>query len=123
VSDIETINTDSFCRSPLSIVSSRAMRKWRCRRRFRERLVAVLEKCQAVLNEARPVRSVSFYPEEQAVLRPLCLLTAKPAMYVANVRDDGFANNPHLEAVRQHAARESAPVVAVCAAIEPRSPT
>jgi GTP-binding protein YchF len=64
------------------------------------------------------VRSVTFYAEEQAVLRPLCLLTAKPAMYVANVKDDGFENNPHLEAVRQHAARENAPVVAVCAAIE-----
>jgi ribosome-binding ATPase YchF (GTP1/OBG family) len=64
------------------------------------------------------VRSLDLYPEERAVLRTLSLLTAKPALYVANVREDGFEGNPHLEAVRRHAATEGAPVVAVCAAIE-----
>jgi GTP-binding protein YchF len=56
--------------------------------------------------------------EEKLLIKPLCLITAKPAMYVANVKEDGFENNPHLEAVKQHAAKEKAPVVAVCAAIE-----
>jgi hypothetical protein len=56
--------------------------------------------------------------DEKLLIKPLCLITAKPAMYVANVKEDGFANNPHLEAVKQHAAKENAPVVAVCAAIE-----
>ena len=56
--------------------------------------------------------------EEQALIKPFCLITAKPAMYVANVLDTGFVNNPHLEAVKAHAALEGAPVVAVCAAIE-----
>ena len=83
-----------------------------------QRLVAVLEKCQAALNEGKPLRAVSFYEEEKAVLRTLFLLTAKPVMYVANVRENGFENNPHLDAVRAHAEREGAPVVAVCAAIE-----
>ena len=83
-----------------------------------QKLVAVLEKCQPVLNEARPVRSVDLSREEQVVLRTLSLLTAKPTLYVANVREDGFAGNPHLEAVRRHAAAEGAPVVAVSAAIE-----
>lgn len=52
------------------------------------------------------------------MLKPLFLITAKPTMYVANVREGGFDNNPHLEAVHALAAREKAPVVAVCAAIE-----
>jgi len=64
------------------------------------------------------VRSLDLSPEEKAVLRTLSLLTAKPTLYVANVREDGFENNPHLEAVRRHAAAEGAPVVAVSAAIE-----
>jgi GTP-binding protein YchF len=83
-----------------------------------QRLVAVLEKCQAALNQGKPVRAVAFYEEEKAVLRSLFLLTAKPVMYVANVREGGFEANAHLEAVRRHAAQENAPVVAVCAAIE-----
>jgi ribosome-binding ATPase len=70
------------------------------------------------LNQARPVRSVELYEEEKAILRPLFLLTAKPTMYVANVDEHGFENNPLLEQVRARAAREGAPVVAVCAKIE-----
>jgi len=78
----------------------------------------VLEKCQVVLNEARPVRVLDLYDEEKAILRNLSLLTAKPTVYIANVREDGFTGNPHLAAVQRHAEREGAPVVAVCAAIE-----
>ena len=81
-------------------------------------LVAVLIKVQAQLDQALPVRAISLSKEELALLKPFCLITAKPAMYVANVKEDGFENNPHLEAVKQHAAKENAPVVAVCAAIE-----
>ena len=82
------------------------------------RMVAVLEKCQATLNEARPVRALGLSPEEHVLLKPLCLITAKPTMYVANVREGGFEGNPHLDAVVALAAKEKAPVVAVCAAIE-----
>ncbi|MFM2189614.1 MAG: redox-regulated ATPase YchF, partial [Pseudomonadota bacterium] len=83
-------------------------------------LVAVLTKVQAQLDQALPVRAMSLSKEELVLLllKPFCLITAKPAMYVANVKEDGFENNPHLEAVKQHAAKENAPVVAVCAAIE-----
>jgi ribosome-binding ATPase len=56
--------------------------------------------------------------DERAGLRDLFLLTAKPTMIVANVADDGFENNPLLDRVREHAAREGAEVVPVCAAIE-----
>ena len=81
-------------------------------------LVAVLTKVQAHLDSALPVRSLNLSDDEKVLIKPLCLITAKPAMYVANVKEDGFSNNPHLEAVKQHAAKENAPVVAVCAAIE-----
>jgi ribosome-binding ATPase len=82
------------------------------------RLVAALEKIQPALNEARPARSVELSSEERAVLKPLFLLTMKPTMYVANVDEHGFTDNPLLAAVQAHAARESAPVVTVCAKIE-----
>ncbi|BAL23031.1 redox-regulated ATPase YchF [Azoarcus sp. KH32C] len=81
-------------------------------------LVAVLEKCLAQLNEAKPVRALDFSKEEWAAIKPFCLITAKPVLYAANVAEDGFANNPHLDAVRAHAAAEGAQVVALCAAIE-----
>ena len=81
-------------------------------------LVAVLEKCMAQLNEARPVRALDLAKEEWANLKPFCLITAKPVLYAANVAEDGFDNNPKLDAVRNHAAAEGAQVVALCAAIE-----
>jgi GTP-binding protein YchF len=81
-------------------------------------LLSVLTKVAAHLNEAKPVRSLGLSPEQMLLLKPFCLITAKPAMYVANVLENGFENNPHLEAVKAHAALENAPVVAVCAAIE-----
>jgi len=81
-------------------------------------LVAVLEKCFAQLDQARPVRALDLAKEEWANLKPFCLITAKPVLYAANVAEDGFEKNPHLDAVRQHARAEKAEVVAVCAAIE-----
>lgn len=81
-------------------------------------LVAVLEKCLEQLNQAKAVRALDLSKEEWANLKPFCLITAKPVLYVANVAEDGFANNPHLEAVQAHAVAERAEVVPVCAAIE-----
>ncbi|MEO8187526.1 MAG: redox-regulated ATPase YchF [Burkholderiaceae bacterium] len=83
-----------------------------------KRLVDVLEKILPALNQAQPVHSIDLSAEECATIRPLFLLTAKPTMYVANVEEHGFDNNPLLDLVRAHAAKESAPVVAVCAKIE-----
>ncbi len=82
------------------------------------KLVLVLEKILPALNEGTPVRALRLTAEEKETLRQLFLLTAKPVMYVANVDDHGFEGNPLLEAVREHAAREGAPVVAVCAKTE-----
>ncbi|THF63800.1 redox-regulated ATPase YchF [Pseudothauera nasutitermitis] len=81
-------------------------------------LVVVLEKCLAQLNEAKPVRALDLSKEELASIRQFCLITQKPVLYAANVAEDGFENNPHLDAVRAHAAAEGAQVVALCAAIE-----
>ena len=121
VADIETINTE-LALADLGTVERQLARYGKAARaggdKEAQRLVAVLEKAQAVLNEARPVRVLDLYDEEKAILKNLSLLTAKPAVYIANVREDGFENNPHLDAVRRHAETEGAPVVAVCAAIE-----
>ena len=81
-------------------------------------LVILLEKCFAQLDQGKPVRALDLSKEEKALLKPFCLITAKPVLYAANVAEDGFADNPHLEAVRARAKAENAEVVAVCAAIE-----
>ncbi|MGH8174223.1 MAG: DUF933 domain-containing protein, partial [Rhodanobacteraceae bacterium] len=77
-----------------------------------------LQKVQAVLNEGRPARSADLDDDERALLRELFLLTLKPLMYIANVKEDGFHDNPYLDKVRERAAAEGAEVVPVCAAIE-----
>jgi GTP-binding protein YchF len=70
------------------------------------------------LNQAKAIRALDFSKEEWALLKPFYLITAKPVLYVANVKEGGFENNPHVDAVRSHAATEKAEVVVVCAAIE-----
>ena len=82
------------------------------------RIRDLLTRVQAHLDEGNPVRSMEFGKEEKPIIRSLFLLTAKPVMYIANVAEDGFENNPHLDAVRKHAEAEGAEVVPICAAIE-----
>jgi GTP-binding protein YchF len=121
VSDIEVINTE-LALADLQTVDKQLARYSKVAKsggdKEAQRLVAALEKIAPALNEARPARSVDLYEEEKAVLRPLFLLTMKPTMYVANVEEHGFENNPLLEKVKAYAAREGAPVVAVCAKVE-----
>jgi GTP-binding protein YchF len=81
-------------------------------------MVAVLEKLLPHLNEGRPVRTFGLTDDEKETVKPLCMLTIKPAMYVGNVMEDGFENNPHLDRLREYAAKEGAPVVVLCAKIE-----
>ena len=81
-------------------------------------LVALLEKIQVHLNDAKPVRAMGLDQEQMALIKPLCLITAKPAMYVANVSDTGFKNNPLLDQLTEYANSQHAPIVAICAAIE-----
>ncbi len=79
---------------------------------------AVLDKVQPHLNEGKPVRALALSPQEMLLLKPLHLLTIKPTMYIANVAEDGFENNPHLDTVRKIAAEEGAVVVAICNKLE-----
>lgn len=78
----------------------------------------VLEKIQPHLNEAKPLRSFALDKDEIALLKEINLLTLKPTMYIANVAEDGFENNPHLDAVRAIAAEEKAVVVPICNKLE-----
>ena len=79
---------------------------------------ALFERVKAQLDQAKPARGLDLTEEERRDLRELSLLTAKPVMYVANVSESGFTNNPLLAAVEKRAVGEGAVVVAVCAAIE-----
>ena len=120
ISDIETINTE-LALADLATVEKTMARYSKVARsgdKEAQRIMAVLEKVLPVLNEARPARSLELSREEQQVLQPLCLMTAKPAMYVANVDEKGFRDNPLLARVEEYAKAEGAPVVAICAAIE-----
>ena len=78
----------------------------------------LLKKLRDHLDSGKPARSLVKDPEERRLLQELHLITLKPLMYVANVAENGFKNNPHLDTVRQRAVEENSEVVAVCAAIE-----
>ena len=80
--------------------------------------LAVLEQVRDHLDKGEPVRTLGLDEDQKKLVRDLFLLTIKPTMYIANVSDDGFDNNPLLDAVRDYAKAENAPVVPVCAAIE-----
>jgi len=83
-----------------------------------QQLKAVLDKIQPVLSEGKRASIVQLDADELALLKPLCLITTKPTMYIANVAEDGFDNNSHLEAVKKLAAEEGAVVVPICNKIE-----
>jgi ribosome-binding ATPase len=70
------------------------------------------------LNEALPVRALDLNDDQKALIKELCLLTNKPTMYIANVDEEGFENNPHLDAVNEIAAAENAVVVIICNKLE-----
>ena len=120
ISDIETIDTE-LALADLESVDKALNRAERAAKANDKEALArrpVLQKVQAVLNEGRPARSAGLSDDEKTLLRDLFLLTLKPLMYIANVKEDGFTNNPYLDKVRERAASEGAQVVPVCAAIE-----
>ena len=121
VSDIETINTE-LALADLATVEKQLSKNVKLAKtggdKEAQRLVAVLEKVQKALDQGQPARTVALAKEELAVIKPLFLLTMKPTMYVANVDEKGFHDNPLLAAVEAHAKKEGAPVVAICASIE-----
>ncbi|MGC4395339.1 redox-regulated ATPase YchF [Hydrogenophaga crocea] len=120
IADIEVIQTE-LCLADLSTVEKtiqRAQKTARAGDKDAQKLLVLLEKCQAALNEAKPVRTLDLSKEERALLKPLFLITAKPAMFVGNVAEDGFENNPLLDRLKAYAEAQHAPVVAICAKLE-----
>ncbi len=120
IEDIEVINTE-LALADLSVADKAYQRNLKLARsgdKDAKKLCDLLERVMAVLNEAKSIRSLGLDPEEMDLLKTYCFITAKRCMYVANVSDDGFENNPHLARVQEYAAKENSPVVAVCAAIE-----
>ncbi len=120
ISDIEVIQTE-LCLADLGAVEKALHRVTKTARSGDKesiKLVAILEKCQAALNEGKPVRTIEFSKEEQPLLKQFFFITAKPAMFVGNVSEDGFENNPYLDRLKEYAATQNAPVVAICAKIE-----
>ena len=82
------------------------------------KMVAILEPIMKHLDQGNPVRSMGLDADQMALIKPLCFITAKPVLYVANVIEDGFENNPLLDEVKRIAAAENAQVVVICASIE-----
>jgi GTP-binding protein YchF len=120
ISDIEVIQTE-LCLADLSAVEKALHRVTKTARSGDKesiKLVAILEKCQAALNETKPVRTIDFSKEELPLLKQFFLITAKPAMFVANVDENGFDNNPLLDRLKAFAQAQNAPVVAICAKLE-----
>jgi hypothetical protein len=120
VSDIETIHTE-LALADLETVEKgiqRAAKTAKAGDKEAIKFAALLDKVRAQLDQGKPVRAMKLEKEDAVLLKPLCLMTAKPAIYVANVNDKGFENNPLLDKVNQYAAAEHAPVVAICAALE-----
>ncbi len=121
ISDIETINTE-LALADLAMVEKALAKNIKLSKSGTDkeavRQVAVLEKLVAVLDQGKPVRTLDLSKDELEMVKPMFLLTMKPTMYVANVSEHGFADNPLLAKVEDYAKKEGAPVVAISAAIE-----
>jgi len=120
VDDIDTINTE-LALADLEAVDKQLYKAEKNAKTAQKEALYIrdtLKKIKAPLDDGLPVRSIELDDNEQKILRELHLLTAKPVMYVANVAEDGFEKNLHLDAVCDYAAKDDSEVVAICAAIE-----
>ena len=118
--DIEVIQTELALADMGTVEKAihREHKKARSGDKDAAKLVALLERMMPYLNDAKPVRAMGLDAEEMLLIKPLCLITAKPAMYVGNVSDTGFVNNPLLDQLAKYAQSQNAPMVAICASIE-----
>ncbi len=120
ISDIEIIQTE-LALADLATVDKALQRETKLAKSGNKdaaKQTVLLEMVRVHLDQGKPARSLVMDKDQQKLLNPLCLLTAKPAIYVANVDDAGFDNNPLLTRVEEYAADEGAPVVAICASLE-----
>jgi len=120
IDDIEVIQTELALADMGTVEKAihREQKKARSGDKDAAKLVALLERLMPHLNEGQPVRTMGLDKEEMAIIYPLHLITAKPAMFVANVSDTGFTDNPLLDQLTEFANKQNAPIVAICAAIE-----
>ena len=120
MSDIEVINTELALADMETVekTTHRESKKAKSGDKDAIALMAVLDKVLPCLNEAKAVRTLDLDDDELQILKPLCLITVKPVMYLANVDETGFENNPLLQKVIDLGIKEHAPVVAICAKIE-----
>ena len=120
IDDIEVIQTELALADMGTVEKTihREQKKARSGDKDAAKLVALLERVMPHLDKGQPVRTMGLDKEEMELVKPLCLITAKPAMYVANVSDTGFTNNPLLDQLTEFANKQNAPIVAICAAIE-----
>ena len=119
-SDVEIINTE-LALADLETVEKAIKRVQRAAKggdKEAKAQLEIFEQLLPVLNEGTPVRSMNLDKDQMALIRELCLLTVKPTMYIANVSEDGFENNPHLDTVRKIAESENAVVVPICNKME-----
>ena len=120
IDDIEIINTELVL-ADLSIVEKlyqKALKSTKAGQKDGLPLRELIEKILPILEEGKCLRTVSFNDEEKKMLKGFQLLTIKPVLYVANVNESGFENNPHLESIIQFANNEGSEVVAICAELE-----
>jgi len=120
IDDIEVIQTELALADMGTVEKAihREQKKARSGDKDAAKLVALLERLMPHLNEGQPVRTMGLDKEEMAIIYPLHLITAKPAMFVANVSDTGFTDNPLLDQLTEFANKQNAPIVAICASIE-----
>lgn len=119
-SDIEVIHTELGLADMDTVEKAieRAAKRSKSGDKDQIKLKELLERVQTHLNEGEPVRSLDLDKDDKAKIKPMCLMTAKPTMYIANVDEEGFENNPHLDTVTAIAEKEGAGVVVICASIE-----
>jgi ribosome-binding ATPase len=121
IADIEVIQTE-LCLADLATVEKSLQRYTKAAKSGNDKeaaaLVGILTRVREVLDQGQPARTLALNEQEKALMKPLCLITAKPAMFVGNVAEDGFDNNPFLDRLKEYAAAQNAPVVAICAKIE-----
>jgi ribosome-binding ATPase len=120
IDDIEVIQTELALADMGTVEKAlhREQKKARSGDKDAAKLVGILEQIMPQLDQGKPVRAMGFDADQMELIKPLCLITAKPAMYVANVSDTGFTNNPFLDKLTDYANSQNAPIVAICAAIE-----
>ncbi|MFK3739703.1 redox-regulated ATPase YchF [Massilia sp. TN1-12] len=120
IDDIEVIQTELALADmgTAEKVLHREQKKARAGDKDAIKLVAILEKMLPHLNEGQPIRTLGLDADQMELIKGLHLITAKPAMFVANVSESGFTNNPLLDQLTEFANKQNAPIVAISAAIE-----